>query len=263
MQLIPRYLVSNKITIVSNESGFVTEYRPVYSRQIQVYKGIDNVLEFRILNADQKPVNIRTPSKTPMFVAFDENNTMIIEHAGVVLDDGSVARRGKFTVTITENDLLNLKQQFIKYNVYLVDSNADKTLTYSHSNFDNDATIFVNGSTFPGPKNSYSVDTFTQVNSQTDEYISESITAEPAINGNEALHTAAIYTTAFTGDVVIQATLDNQITESTNWADIKSVSFVGDEGEPVPVNFNGVFSHIRFKTTINPADKITKILVRN
>ena len=53
MQLIPRYLVSNRITIVVNETGFVTEYRPVYNRQLQVYKGIDNKIEFRVLNADQ------------------------------------------------------------------------------------------------------------------------------------------------------------------------------------------------------------------
>jgi len=263
MQYIPRYLVSNKITIVSNDSGFMTEYRPVYSRQIQVYKGIDNVLEFKVVNADQKGVNLNSPSMTPKFVAFDENNTLVIEHDGIVTDDGSAARRGKFNITITENDLINLKQQYLKYNVYLVDDNADKVLTYSHSHFDNDATIYVNGSTFPGPKNSYSVDTFTQVNTQTNEYVSEAVTAEPAINGNEALHTAAIYTNEYIGDVIVQATLDNQITEGTNWADVKTVSFIGDEGEPTPINFNGVFSHLRFKTNANPIDKITKILVRN
>ena len=41
-----------------------------------------------------------------------------------------------------------------------------------------------------------------------------------AINGNEALHTAAVYTSSYIGDVVVQATLDNQVTGSTQWADI-------------------------------------------
>jgi len=35
------------------------------------------------------------------------------------------------------------------------------------------------------------------------------------------------------------------------------------ETEPTPVNFNGVFSHLRFYTETNPTDKISKILVRN
>ena len=261
MQLIPRYLVSNRITIVANEAGFITEYRPVYSRQVQVYKGIDNVIQFRLMNADQRPIN--TTAYTPKFVAFDENNSLLLEKDGTILDDGSSATKGLFTVTITENDLLNVKQQYLKYNIYLINSNDEKVLTYTHSNFDNDATIYVNGKTLPGPLATYEITTFQQTSVGSSEWISETIDAQPAINGNEALHTAAIYTAGYIGDVVIQATLDNQVDESSYWADIDTVSFIGDETDPVPVNFNGVFSHLRFKTDASPADTITKILVRN
>lgn len=261
MQLIPRYLVSNRITIVSNESGFITEYRPVYTRQIEIYKGIDNVVEFRVLNADQKAVDIT--NMIPKFVAFDENATMVVEHDGVVLDDGSKDRKGRFDITISENDLLNVKQQYLTYNIYLVDNVSNKVLTYSHSNFNNDATIYINGKTFPGPKSSHSVTNFTQIGVEAQEWISETIDAQPAINGNEALHTAVVYTSSYTGDVVVQATLDNQVTESTQWADVATLTFTGTETTPEPINFNGVFSHLRFKVTANPADKITKVLVRN
>ena len=44
MQLIPRYLVNNKTTLIANDAGFITEYRTVYQRHIKVYRGIDNVL---------------------------------------------------------------------------------------------------------------------------------------------------------------------------------------------------------------------------
>jgi len=261
MQLTPRYLVSNLTKLVANESGFITEYRPVYSRQLQVYKGIDNVLDFRLYNADQRPI-IMT-NYTPKFVAFDENKTMVLEKDGTVLDDGSSDVKGKFSVTITENELLNIKQQFLSYNIYLVDSAGDKILTYNHSNFDNDATIYVNAKTFPGPLLTYEVTQFEQTQVDSNEWISETIDAQPAINGNEALHTAAVYTASYSGDVVVQATLDNQVTESTQWADVATLTFTGNELTPEPVNFNGVFSYLRFKTTDNPANKITKILVRN
>src|SRR6056300_1395886 len=131
MQLVTRYLVNNRIEIVANEAGFITEYKPVYHRQIKLYKGIDNVLQFRLLNADQKPIN--SSAYTPKFVAFDENNSMVIEKDCAVLDDGSSASRGLFQVTVTENELLNLKQQYLSYNVYLVDAASDKILTYSDS----------------------------------------------------------------------------------------------------------------------------------
>ena len=261
MQLTPRYLVSNFTRLVSNESGFITEYRPVYSRQLQIYKGIDNILDFRLYNADHKPTNIT--NYTPKFVAFDQNNNMILEKDGTILDDGSVSSRGKFSVTVTENELLNVKQQFLTYNIYLQDSDNQKVLTYSHSNFDNDASIFVNSRTFPGPVATYSINVFSQVDSQTQEWISETIDAQPGINGNEALHTAAVYNAGYAGNLIIEATLDNQVSENTNWASISTMSFTGTETDPVPINFNGVFSYLRFRADTDPADKITKILIRN
>ena len=261
MQLLPRYLCNNTTTVIADMAGFITEYRPVYSKQLQVYKGIDNVLEFRLLNADQKPIDIT--SYTPKFVAFDETNQMVLEKDAVILDDGSTITRGKFKVTVTENELLNLKQQYLSYNIYLVETDGDKVLTYSQPNFDNDGVIYVNARTFPGPLTSYSVTTFEQEAPAIETWYSETVDAQPAINGNEALHTAAVYTASYTGDVVVQATLDNQVTESTQWADVATLTFVGTETTPQPVNFNGVFSHIRFKADANPADKITKVLVRN
>ena len=261
MQLLPRYLCNNITTLVADVAGTITEYRPVYSKQLQVYKGIDNVLEFRLLNADQKPVNVT--SYTPKFVAFDETNQMVLEKDATILDDGSTVTRGKFKLTVTENELLNIKQQYLSYNIYLVETDGDKVLTYSQPNFGNDGVIYVNGTTFPGPLNSYSVTVFEQEAVGVEIWYSESVDAQPGINGNEALHTAAVYTSAYIGDVVVQATLDNQVTGTTQWADIATMQLGGSETTPTPVNFNGVFSHLRFKATANPADKITKVLIRN
>jgi hypothetical protein len=63
--------------------------------------------------------------------------------------------------------------------------------------------------------------------------------------------------------VTVQGTLENQITGSTNWSDISTLTFTGSETAPKPTNFNGVYSYLRFVASANPSDKITKILVRN
>lgn len=260
MQLVPRYLVNNRVNIIANLAGFVVEYRPVYSRQIEVFRGIENKVQFRLLNADQKPVSLT--NYTPKFLAFDENKTLIIEHDGVqVTSDGSTPIKGLFEITITENDLLNVKDQFLYYTIYLNDTNDTDIITYSDEHFRNDSIIKVTSTAFPGPKPSKNITTFMQLDDLF--YVSESVNAEPGINGNDALHTAAIYTDGYVGNIVIQATLDNQITDFSNWADIDTVSFDGTETNPVPVNFNGVYSHLRFKTDASPADTITKILIRN
>ena len=266
-----RYLVSNRIDVLANEAGHITEYRPVYSRNLQVYKGIDNVLEFKLINADQKPLDIdryefSAEGRAPKFVAFDENGQMIIERDGVNLQTGdstSYERKGLFSVTITENDLLNVKDQYLSYNIYLIDYDGTKVQTYANEWFDSAGVIKVNGSAFPGPSSSYSITTFTPVSEDTPYWTSEALDAQPGINGNEALHTAVVYTNNYVGDVVVQATLENQITGSTSWADVSTVSFTGAETDPKPINFNGVFTHLRVKATANPANTITKILVRN
>jgi hypothetical protein len=263
-----RYLAPNRVDVLANEAGHITEYRPVYSRNLQVYKGIDNVLEFKLINPDQKPLDV--DRYTPKFVAFDENRNMIIERDGVNLQEGdstAYTKKGLFSVTITENDLLNVKDQYLTYNIYLVDFDETKVQTYANEWFDSAGVIKVSGNAFPGPSSSYAVDTFLEdagkAGIDDSVWYSESLDAQPGINGNEALHTAAVYTDSYIGDVVVQGTLENQITGTTNWADISTVSFTGSETEPTPINFNGVFNHLRFKTSANPANTITKILVRN
>ena len=72
-----------------------------------------------------------------------------------------------------------------------------------------------------------------------------------------------VYSNGYVGTITIQASLDNQIENDVDWADLQTLTFDGSETQPVPVNFTGVFNYIRLKASANPADKITKILIRN
>jgi len=261
MQLTPRYLVKNRTLIISNEVGFVTEYRPVYQRELQVYRGIDNVLEFQVLNADQKPVHLN--GRQAKFVAFDSHKNLVIEHMAETIN----SNKGLVKVTITDNDVLNIKQQYLHYNVYLINTDDTRTLTYTDEHFNANAVIYLNSQAFPGPRASIELERF-QAPSGTNgntEYISEAISAEPGVNGNEAIHTAAIYSDGYIGDIVIEATLENQIVGESvvEWTEIARVTFDGTEEDPVPVNFTGVLSYIRFRATANPSETIEKILIRN
>lgn len=258
MQLTPRYLVNNKTDIVIDETGFIVEYKPVYQRNLQVYKGIDNKLQFQVRNADQRAVNIA--NYTPRFVAFDENSNMVLDIVGTVLDDGSSLTRGTFEVNITENSLLNLNQQYITYNIYMLDADSNRVLTYANEWFDATGIIYLSGSAFPGLAASQSVSRFVESGQGSEEWISDVIDAKPELNGNEALHTAVVYSAGFIGDITVQGTLENQITNETVWATLATITVDGID-EPAYNNFNGVLSYIRFKTTSDPSE-ITKVLVR-
>lgn len=276
MQLTPRYLVSNRIFILTDEAGQVTEFNPVYKRQLIIYRGIDNVLEFQLLNSDQKPINLNeftladsTDAATIFFTAFDENRRQILQKEGTLIPaNPTAASRGLFTVAITGNDLLNVKSQYLSYAIILQDSHGRQRITYADTGFGQNGSILVSTEVFPGPAKTYSVTNFLPYDSdeQNEEWYSEWVTAEPALNGNAALHTVAIYSDGYAGDITVQGTLENIVdsnVEAVSWVDIETVIFNGSTGiEPIPVNFNGVFSFIRFKATSNPSD-ITKILVRS
>jgi len=262
MQLIPRYLYENKVDVISNDIGFGVEYRPVYSRQLKVYRGIDNKIQFRLLNADQKPVRL---TDTPVIVIYNDENSKIIEKDCTIQDDGSsTSTKGMFTVTLTENDLLNVDQQYLTYNVYLETTDGN-SLTYVNRSFESAGQIFVDAKAYAGPKDSIEITNFFALE---DYWVagsdsSNSITAEPGLNGNDALHTVAVYTDAYIGNLEIQATLDNQINSMNNWTTVQTISFDGTESEPIPASFNGVYTYLRFKASADPDSKITKILVRN
>ena len=261
MQLTYRYLATNKSVLIADLTNNITEYRPVYTRNMTVYRGIDNTLTFEIKNHDQKPVSILNTYK-PYFVMFDENNTQILEREGIIKETSTPSFKGQFTVKVSENDLLSLKSQFASYNVYLVaTSDNAKTLTYANTHYNAKGTIEIKGDAFPGPSNSYSIKTFTETGVDTDIFVSETITAEPALNGNEALHTAAIYSTDFAGDVFIEGTLENAVTGQTKFGDIVKVN-IASSTQPNYVNFNGVFNHLRVRYT-KTSGTIDKVLVRN
>ena len=260
MQLTYRYLATNKSVLIADLTNNITEYRPVYQRNMTVYRGIDNVLTFEIKNPDQKPVSILN-TYTPKFVMFDENNKMIVERDGTIKETSTPLYKGQFTVTVTENDLLNVKEQFCSYNVYMVATSGSKTLTYANTHYGAKGVIKVEGDAFPGPAETYNLKTFTETGVGTNIYNSETITAEPAKNGNEALHTAAVYSTGFTGDVLIQATLDNAVSNSTYWGTVGTLS-LSNPSTPKYINFNGVYNHLRVRYT-KENGTIDKLLIRN
>jgi hypothetical protein len=267
MQITQIYLLNQRQNIILNDVGYITEHRPVYEKNLQVYKGIDNALQFRLYNADQKAVDIS--DLTPYFVAYDENKSIVIEKIGTILqtNDSTVFRnKGLFSVNLSEYDLQNLDNQYITYSIYFKNTENQNVLTYTNSHFGGVNYIKLNDAIYPDPLISKSATVFTpnlDLGDPITEWISESIYADPEKNNNDALNTVVVYTNSYTGNVVVQGTLENQITEFTNWVDLETIEFAGDETTPVYKNFNGVFTYFRFTTNADPKNTIEKILIRN
>ena len=180
---------------------------------------------------------------------------MFKRYEGTIKENTTPNFKGQFTINIKDGDTLNLDAQYLSYTVYLTDTNQANTLTYADTQYGITGTIELTNEAFPGAINSKEVTNFV-------DKISTVIDGEPHINSNTALHTAAIYSTDFDGTVTVQGTLDANNTNS--WFDI-STETLTNPSTPHYVNFNGVFSNIRFKfdNTSGNSGTIDKILVRN
>ena len=254
MQLVSRYLLSNNTVVVTDDTGNLTEYRKVYQRNIKIAKGIDNVITFEIKNHDQKPVSILN-TYSPYVEVFTEDNVLLKKYVGTIKETTTPSFKGQFTINITDGDTINLDAQYLSYTVYLTNTSDTNTLTYADSQYGIKGTIELTNEAFPGAISSKSITTFV-------DGISSTVDGEPHLNSNNALHTAAFYTTGFDGTVIVQGTLGPNNTNS--WFDISTES-LSSPTQPYHVNFNGVFSNIRFKVTNSAGNSgtVDKILIRN
>lgn len=262
MQILPRYLLINRVQVVTDQSGHVTEYRPVYARQLELYKGIDNTIQFQIVNSDQKPVDVSDQSVR--FAAFDSNHKMCLDlPADPVKWDDSTVRIGMFEVVVSHNDLLAIDPQYITYWVKLVDYDGLETLTYSGVQFANSGIARINDTVSPMPTDALAAE-FISTAYQNGQWYTAPVALSPGINSNSALHTIVIYNNGFRGLVYIEASLENNTADpNAVWSTVGDpVKLTGQELEPVPVNINGVFNYVRFRTTIDPTGLISKILIK-
>ena len=61
---------------------------------------------------------------------------------------------------------------------------------------------------------------------------------------------------------MLEATLDITPNDA-DWHPIQIFNYEGDELSPTGTTFRGNFSFFRVKTTADPTDKISKVLIRN
>ena len=79
--------------------------------------------------------------------------------------------------------------------------------------------------------------------------------------GQPVFHSAQVYLTDFTGSVTVQATLDDTTGSSSNWADIKTVDYLGADGTQI-INWEGQCAAYRFVISVE-AGTVDKIVTRS
>ncbi len=246
MQKISSYLYSNRIQILADmvtsvDSAYPVEWKIVYQRPIKIYKGVDNVIELDIKNADQKRIDIF--GKNIKFVVMDQTDKEINTYTANVLDDGSTTSvRGLAKVTIPATDLTALQPQFLKYSLYILNADTTKTLLYGDTRFGGHGTLELLGSIIPSTRPIQNYNDFQQetnfggntIADRTVTYHSSAIPtkfyeAEPTIATD-----IAVTVSGFVGTITIEGTKNPTIGhEAFMDGNITSQTFTSARSTPV------------------------------
>lgn len=156
MRKISSYLYPNRIELLANLAAFTVEYQNVYQRNVKIYKGIDNVVEFDIKNADQKRIDLMTLSNIKMHVMDATGNKLPNSPYTVT----PTSLRGIATVTIPSTDLEDFTDQSFRYSVTATKDSTDVIL-YADTRFGGSGTIDFSTELMPVTKPARTFDTFT------------------------------------------------------------------------------------------------------
>lgn len=273
MQKISTYLYSNRILVVADMACFPVEWRIVYQRTIKIYKGMDNLIEFDVRNADQKRVNIS--SYTMKCVIMDENNTEIL--TADVDTTSANCSTGIGLMLIDTNDIAHIDPQYLKYTLYIENPGGSKTPVYGDTQFGLGGVIQVIGGVLPEEPAPQIIDVFNYVNNDNllnptnITYFSEAVEVNPKNKINES-HVINLEFRAINLDaeVKVQVTNDVVVSTATTWRDLEifqivpTTDLVSKAYSEIEDYSNNIgWLRIEYTPTSTNTGKFDKILVKS
>jgi hypothetical protein len=231
-------------------------------QRIVWFKGVDNLLDITISGSDRRPISLLNKEIT--LTMWDRITGTTIFRRRVM---PTTAENGQGRLTVYARDLMTLPAGLYQLGATIVDSMGLETaLTWNRARqgaFD----VEVKDAVVPTSRTTYEVTGWLNDNGN---LASSPLNGPNFYRKDLSLFTVGIYASNWTGSVIIQATMDEVITGSTLWANLRpqdSSVFL------LPLNgFTGIdpynfYAGVRWlRTVISPdqsnAGTLDKILIR-
>jgi len=252
MQLNSIYLYPNRLVVYTNIDAWLTErYRMVYNRNLKMYRGIDNKIEFRVKNSDQKPQDI-TGREFVIKIISQEDQSLVYK-TDCTIDD---AEKGKISFVVPRQILDEIEEGFYEYSLTyetreFINSNEYTVLSsgpaYIDSQYGVMAILEVVGSVDGKILPSISITEFSKYVEPWHEenyFLSSIIYAQSQTVTSKSNHTFQFFFKNYTGRITVQGSLDEG-SSPKNWTDVKTVEYIGADREYL--NIIGKFNWFRIK----------------
>jgi len=260
MQLNYVYLYRNQLDIFTNYNQSWTQerYRRVYNRNLKIYRSVDNTIDFTVRNGSQKEISLGSTTTVVFNLISNATNDLVLQKDCAVLD----VTRGRYQVTISERDLFDIEHGYYTFTVVAeTRENVDSTqyqvtsrqVLYADDQYDGHGTIEVlkgvTGEVYPSKeiKNFRRIDPASTGDEELPYFESSIINAQEALTNPGGMHTMQFYFSNYTGEVVIQGSLDEG-SSPYNWSDLE-VSEYTEQTENVFKNIQGKYKWLRIVHT--------------
>lgn len=269
MQKISSYLYSNRISVVADLASYPVEWKPVYQRTIKLYKGMKNTVEFDIRNADQKRINIS--SYNIKCLVMDNFNQEVL----TVDVDAVPNTTGLATMIIHASDIAYIAPQFLKYTLYILGENEEKTPLYGDTQFGIGGVIDLKAGAMPEVPDPQIIDNFIYLiddaipGNYVYTYVSDSVEVNPRndINDRHSIR-LEFWPNLFNAEVTVQITNDVVVSAATQWEDLETFS-ISDTTDRVNKIYNEIADYsnnigwlrIKYIPDTENTGKIDKVLV--
>jgi len=256
MQLISVYLYPNKVEAYTNAfSEWTSErYRRVYNRNLKIYRGVDNKVDFQVRNADEKVQTI-----TGYAVVFSPSN---VETGELILQKDCIAQStttGKVYVNLSSLELQRIEPGNYVYSLHTelrtpIDAenyivNSKKPL-YIDSQYGVNSNIEIYGDIFGEPKDSLVVNAFSErldyESTAPSTFVSSLIEANSQLTNPQSVHTFQFNMTKFYGTIEIEASQTDGASPHV-WTSLLTFESTGDD--VLYKNIIGKYKWFRIKHT--------------
>jgi hypothetical protein len=148
MQQINSYIYDNTILVqIATDPDIEQRNRVVYTRTINVYQGVDNLIKVKVQNQDQKPYNLTnvTPLVFSIIDDYVTSNANVIFQTNVTVSN---ATTGTCTVLIPRDQVNAFERDQYIYSIYYTSGNLQFP-AYVDDNWGAQGQMFVVSTAYP------------------------------------------------------------------------------------------------------------------
>lgn len=243
MTLAITYQYNYDFELVFGEGETTRVNLPMYRESVKIFPGVSNSINFVARNRDRKPLKLM--NNNLMVVIKDQiTEEEILRKFVEIVDD----RKGKYKLNLEVAEIENVEPGYYTFSVVLIDVEGRETLLFTDTA--NGAVGILEVVDKPlnqfRPTVEISREDFTEENTGNNKFTTGRYEGSASIGSDSGLHSIAVYLDNWSGEFVIQGSLELSPQVPEDYFDIDSFS-VTDYSGINDLNFVGQFSWVRFK----------------